>query len=232
MAMDKLWYLSRISIFEALPHEDLLEIDRMAPMTHFNALPKGTMVQTPDFYREGLFFVKEGKLRMYKISADGKQFTAGILGPGNMFGEIDSFSFGTKGIFIETMEKTLICSVLKEHFENFLNKRPQLAMKFLKELSDRLKERDELMEKLALGNIRERVLHLLIKLSDQFGVEENGYRKIDLALSHQEMANMIGATRESVTVALKELAKEGIIQTGRKSIMVQVEKAKECLGLI
>jgi CRP-like cAMP-binding protein len=232
MAMDKLWYLSRISIFEALPHEDLLEIDRMAPMTHFNALPKGTMVQTPDLYRDGLFFVKEGKLRMYKFSADGKQFTAGILGPGNMFGEIDSFSFGTKGIFIETMEETLICSVLKEHFENFLSKRPQLGRKFLKELSDRLKERDELLEKLALGNIRERVLHLLVKLSDQFGVEETGYRKIDLALSHQEMANMIGATRESVTVALKELAKEGIIQTGRKSIMVHVEKAKECLGLL
>jgi CRP-like cAMP-binding protein len=111
MIMDKLWYLSRISIFEALPEEDLLEIDRMAPMTHFNALPKGSMVQTPDTYREGLFFVKEGKLRMYKVNADGKQFTAGILGPGNMFGEIDSFSFGTKGIYIETMERTLICSV-------------------------------------------------------------------------------------------------------------------------
>lgn len=63
--MDKLWYLSKISIFDTLPEEDLLEIDRMAPMTHFNALPKGTMVQTPDTYREGLYFVKLGKLRIY-----------------------------------------------------------------------------------------------------------------------------------------------------------------------
>jgi CRP/FNR family transcriptional regulator, anaerobic regulatory protein len=52
--MDKLWYLSRFNIFETLPYEDLVEIDRMAPTTHFNKLPKGTMVQTPDFHREGL----------------------------------------------------------------------------------------------------------------------------------------------------------------------------------
>lgn len=229
MFMDKLWYLSRISIFDMLPEEDLLEIDRMAPMTHFNALPKGTMVQTPDTYREGLFFVKEGKLRIYNINADGRQFTAGILGPGNMFGEIDSFSFGTNDIYIETMEETLICSVLKEHFENFLNKRPKLAMKFLKELSDRLKERDELLEKLALGDIRERMIHLLVKLSDQFGIEEEQFRRIDMALSHQEMANMIGSTRESVTVALSGLVKEGITIKDRKSIWVHIEKARKFL---
>lgn len=59
MALDKLWYLSQISIFDALPKEDLLEIDRMVPITHFNALPKGTMVQSPDFHRDGLFFCEE-----------------------------------------------------------------------------------------------------------------------------------------------------------------------------
>jgi CRP-like cAMP-binding protein len=229
MTMDKLWYLSRISIFETLPEEDLQEIDRMAPMTHFNMLPKGTMVQTPNQVRDGLFFIKEGKLRMYKINADGKQFTAGILGSGNMFGEIAAFSLGTRDIFIETIEETLICSVLKEHFEQFLLKRPQLAMKFLKELSERLRERDELLEKLALGSIRERVLHLLLKLADKFGVEESGYQKIDFALTHQEVANMIGATRESVSVALTDLAKEGIVRTGRKSITVHVGKVKDGL---
>lgn len=230
--MDKLWYLSRISIFEALPQEDLMELDRMAPMTHFNALPKGTLIQSPDTYRDGLFFIKEGKLRLYKINAEGKQFTVGIMGKGNMFGEIDTFSFGTNGLYIETMEETLICSVPKERFENFLEKRPQLAMKFLTELSNMLRERDELLEKLALGDVRERILHLLLKLSERFGaIEDNGLVKIDLALTHQEVANMIGATRESVTMILNELTKEHIIRTGRKSISVHQNKAKDCLGV-
>lgn len=227
--MDKLWYLSKISIFEALPPEDLEEIDHMAPMTHFNALPKGKMVQIPGEERDGLFFVKKGKLRLYKLNPEGKQFTVGILGRGNMFGEIDSFSLGTQGIYIETMEDTLICSVLKEHFEQFLSNRPLLAMRFLKELSNRLKDRDELLEKLALGDLREKVLYLVMKLSDNFGVEEGGYRKIDIPLTHQELANMIGATRESVTLVLHELSNEGFIQTSRKSIMVNVRKMDELM---
>lgn len=86
------------------------------------------------------------------------------------------------------MEETLICSVLKDHFENFLSKRPKLALKFLKELSNQLKDRDELLEKLALGDVRERVIHLLVKLSNQFGKDEGMFRRIELALSHQEMA--------------------------------------------
>jgi CRP/FNR family transcriptional regulator, anaerobic regulatory protein len=224
---DKLWYLSKISIFETLPTEDLEEIDRMAPMTHFNAVSKGTMVQTPGTERDGLFFVKEGKLRLYKINSDGKQFTVGILGKGNMFGEIDSFSLGTKGIYIEAMEETLICSVLKDHFNKFLSQRPLLAMKFLKELSDRLRERDELLEKFALGDLREKVLYLLFKLAEKFGVEDEEYVRIDIPLTHQELANMIGALRESVTLVLHELSEEDFIQTGRMSIRVNIGKAKE-----
>lgn len=227
MEKDKLWYLSKISIFETLPAEDLEEIDRMAPMTHFNAVSKGTMVQTPGTEQDGLFFVKEGKLRLYKINSDGKQFTVGILGKGNMFGEIDSFSLGTKGIYIEAMEETLICSVLKDHFNKFLSQRPLLAMKFLKELSDRLRERDELLEKFALGDLRDKVLYLLFKLAEKFGVEDGEYVRIDIPLTHQELANMIGAIRESVTLVLHELSKEDFIQTGRMSIRVNIGKAKE-----
>ncbi|UVI30264.1 Crp/Fnr family transcriptional regulator [Paenibacillus spongiae] len=227
--MDKLWYLSKIRIFEALSSEDLQELDQMAPMTHFNALPKNIIVQSPDLKRDGLFFVKKGKLRVFKINGEGRQFTAAILGPGNMFGEVDSFSFETHDVYIETIEESLICSVMKEHFEKFLIKRPELALRFLKELSERLKERDELIEKLALGHVKERILHLLLKLSEQFGVEEDGYVKIDFALTHQEIANMIGATRESVTGFLKELSIKGLIRTSRKQISINQTKVMECL---
>jgi CRP-like cAMP-binding protein len=99
----------------------------------------------------------------------------------------------------------------------------------LKILSERLKERDEMLEQLALGDVRERVLHLLIKLSGQFGVKDGDYHKIDLPLTHQELANMIGATRESVSVVLREFAKDDIIRTGRMSIHIKLEKAMEYL---
>jgi CRP-like cAMP-binding protein len=226
--MDKLWYLSQISLFDALPMEDLMEIDRMAPMT---SLHKDTLIQSPFTFREGLYFIKKGKLRLYKINSDGKQFTLGILGKGNLFGEIDTFSLGTRDVYISTIEKTLLCSMGKEQFEQFLASRPHLVLKLLGVLSERLKEREAMLEQFALSGIRERVLHLLIKMSEQFGVPEGEYYKIDLPLTHQELANMIGATRESVSVILGDLVKEDLIRTGRRSIHIRKDQVKHNLDL-
>lgn len=226
--MNKLWYLSHISMFEALPQEELLKIEKVIPML---TLRRNTLIQTPETFREGLYFVKEGKLRLYKINSNGKQFTQGILGKGNVFGELDSFSLGTKDVFIETIDDVLLCSMGKEQFEQFLAEHPQLALKLLRVLSERLNEQNAMLEQLALGGIRERILFLLVKLSEQFGVPEGEYDKIDLQLTHQELGNMIGATRESVTVILNELIKEGVIKTGRLSIRICKEKASRYLNL-
>ncbi|HVJ49710.1 Crp/Fnr family transcriptional regulator [Desulfitobacterium sp.] len=226
--MNKLWYLSQISMFEALPQEELLKIEEVIPMA---TIRKNTLIQTPETFREGLYFLKEGKLRLYKSNSNGKQFTQGILGKGNVFGELDSFSLGTKDVFIEAMEDVLLCSMGKEQFEQFLAEHPQLALKLLRVLSERLNEQNAMLEQLALGSIRERILFLLVKLSEQFGVAEGEYHKIDLKLTHQELGNMIGATRESVTVVLNELIKEGVIQTGRLSIRIRKERASRYLNL-
>lgn len=67
---------------------------------------------------------------MYKLNSEGKQYTAAILGAGNMFGEIDAFSLGTRDVYIETLEETLLCSVHKDQFEQFLLQRPELVLRF------------------------------------------------------------------------------------------------------
>ncbi|MFC5452406.1 Crp/Fnr family transcriptional regulator [Paenibacillus aestuarii] len=132
--LDKRSYLSKMSIFDVLTPDELTELDHISLMTHFNAIPKGSLIQTPETAKDRLFFLKECKLRVYRTNLEGKQFTIVILGKGNVFGEIDTFSFGTKGLYIETMEETLICSVSKQDFEDFLAARPLLAMKMLTEL--------------------------------------------------------------------------------------------------
>jgi CRP-like cAMP-binding protein len=222
--MNKLWYLSQISLFDALSMEELQEIERMTPMTKIG---RGELIQSPDTFREGLYLLKEGKLKLYKISPDGKQFIVSILGSGNVFGEIDSFSLGTRDTFIETMDNTILCSLGKEQFEQFLIERPHLTVRIMKELSRLLKERDDMLAQLALGNVRDRTLHLLKTLAEKFGIEEGVYHKIDMPLSHQEIANMIGSTRETVTMVLNDLSKLGIIKTGRMSIHVNLNHLAE-----
>ncbi len=87
-----------------------------------------------------------------------------------------------------------------------------------------------MLAQLALGNVRDKVLHLVINLAQKFGVMEEEYHKIDMPLSHQEIGNMIGSTRETVTVALNDLVKENIIKIGRMSVYVKLDQAVHMLN--
>ncbi|GED64577.1 MULTISPECIES: Crp/Fnr family transcriptional regulator [Lysinibacillus] len=223
--MDNIQYLSQFNLLNSLSMEDLIEMEQLTLITTF---PKNTFIQTPETFSEGLYFVKRGKLRLYKVNAQGKQFTSDILNEGNVFGEMDIISFGTRENYIETIEESHICLMNKERFENFLIQRPQFMMTLLKVLSNRIIGMSQLTQNLALGKLHDKVLYALIKLSDQFGLTgDNEYYKIDFPLSHQEIANLVGATREAVTVVLQELVKEEVIKTGFKTIYIHREKLLE-----
>ena len=220
--MDKIQYLSQFNLLHSLSMEDLIEMDQLTSIT---TIPKNTFIQTPETFSEGLYFVKKGKVRLYKLNAEGKQFTSDILNKGNVFGEMDIISFGTRDNYIETIEESHICLMNKERFESFLIQRPRFMMKLLKVLSDRIIGMSHLTQNLALGNLHDKILYALMKLSDQFGLtSKDEYYRIDLPLSHQEIANLVGATREAVTVALQELVKEEVIKTGFKTIYIHREK--------
>ncbi|AJS61094.1 Crp/Fnr family transcriptional regulator [Paenibacillus sp. IHBB 10380] len=223
--MDKIQYLSQFNLLNSLSMEDLIEMDQLTSIT---IIPKNKFIQTPETFSEGFYFVKKGKVRIYRLNAEGKQFTLDILSEGNVFGEMDAISLGTRDMYIETIEESHICLMNKERFESFIIQRPRFMMKLIKVLSDRIIAMSHLAQSLALGNLHDKILDVLIKLSDQFGLTSNEeYYKIDLPLSHQELANLVGATREAVTVALQELAIEGIIKTGFKTIYIHREKLLE-----
>ncbi|MDI6453052.1 Crp/Fnr family transcriptional regulator [Peloplasma aerotolerans] len=222
--MQKLWYLSRVKMFDGLDHKDMQYIHKITKMS---TIPKETIVQTPYNQSQGVFLVKEGKLRLYQLSEDGKQYTLGIIGSGNTFGNTSLLSFGTQDVYIETLEDTLICRFDQENLETFLMSKPDLLVKILRDLGKKIQEQNKMLEQLALYSIRDRIIYWLRKLAVDYGQDEKDYVSIDLHLSHQELANMIGATRESVSVTLKELAREGIIVSGRLKISIKKNELKE-----
>ncbi|SET45585.1 Crp/Fnr family transcriptional regulator [Paenibacillus sp. NFR01] len=221
--INKIWYLSQIKLFDRVEASDMAVIDEGTRHTRFR---KNTIIQSPDMHRTGLYFVKEGALRLYIINAEGKQFTVGILGKGSTFGEVESFSLGTEGVYVETLEDTLVCSISSEQFEAFIAGRPEMMKRVMRILSDNLNLKNKMLEKMALGTVKEKVIFLLLHLSEEFGVPEDGYLRIELPLSHQEIGHMIGATRESVTVAVHELAEERVLRTGRKSVAIDTLAAQ------
>ncbi len=228
--MDKLWYLSQINLFEALPMADLRTIDRMAPMS---TIQKGTLIIDPTMENRNLYLLKSGRVRLFKMSEDGKQLTLGLLGKGNIFGETESLSTGLGSAYVEAMDDSLVCILGKADFEAILVKWPQVALKMVAILTQRVRDAEELLETIAFRDVRYRVVYLLAKLAQQFGSTKDGpasgYTHVDLALSHYDLANMIGATRESVSMVLSQLSKEGVVLTGRREIAVDLLQAKRLI---
>ncbi|WP_340003636.1 Crp/Fnr family transcriptional regulator [Paenibacillus sp. FSL K6-0276] len=223
--MENIHYLSQFNLLQVLELDDLIEMEEL---TRITVVPKNTYIQTPETFSEGLFFVKKGKVRLYQLNADGKQFTSDILSEGNVFGEMDVISFGTREHYIETIEECHICTIDPTRFEEFISHRPRFLKSLLQVLSDRIKSMSQLTQNLAIGNLHDKILCVLLKLSDQLGVKnEDNYYKINVPLSHQEIANLIGASREAVTVALQELVKAEVIQTGFRTILIHRDKVLE-----
>lgn len=225
--MDKLWYLSQINLFEDLPMEDLRIIDALAPMS---MMRKGTLILDPTIQKRHLYLLKRGRVRLFKMSEDGKQLTLGLLGQGNILGETESLSTGMGSVYAEALNDTVVCALGKEDVDALLLQRPQVALKMIAILTRRVREAEELVENLAFHDVRYRVVYLLVKLAQQFGETDHtplpGYTHLDFGLSHQDMAHMIAATRESVSLVLSQLAKEGVVVTGRRAVAVDLRRAK------
>lgn len=178
--MENIHYLSQFNLLQSLVLEDLVEMEEL---TRITVVPKNTYIQTPTTFSEGLFFVKKGKVRLYRLNVEGKQFTSDILSEGNVFGEMNMISFGTKDHYIEAMEECHICTIDPARFEEFVATRPRFLMSLMQVLSDRIKSMSQLSQNLAIGNLHDKILCVLLKLSDQLGVkDEDDYFKINVQI--------------------------------------------------
>ncbi|WP_028546262.1 Crp/Fnr family transcriptional regulator [Paenibacillus taiwanensis] len=216
--MDNIQYLSQFNLLRSLSIPDLIEMEQLTSIT---VIPKNTFIQTPATFAEGLYFIKKGQVRLYKLNSEGKQFTLDILNEGNVFGEMAGISLGTRDMYIETVEECHICLMDKDRFESFLLHHPQFMMNLMQVLSERLIHMSHLAQQLALGNLQDKILHVLAKLSNQFGVVRDGdYDLINVPITHQEIAHLVGASREAVSATLRELSEQEMIKTGFKSISI------------
>lgn len=222
--MDKVEYLARINIMEILPHAALTEVARVTPM---NTAPKGTVIMDPNKPQDVIYLLKEGRVRLYQLSSEGKEFTTSLLGPGNIFGHSGMVSTGTENCHAEALEDVVLCLLRRPDMERLMNDYPQLSLKLVEVLSARIQESQRLMRYMALGDVRSRLLYLLLKLASEFGHRQpDSWIQISADLAHKDLAAMVGSSREHVSATLSQLVREGIVRTARRAIWVQEDLAR------
>lgn len=215
--------------------KELQQMESIAPIT---VTKKGTLITTPNKSQKRLYLIKFGKVRMYTLSSGGKELTIDVLGTGHIFGEISLFAPGSHLIYAKAIEDSVICSIDKVQFEQIIMEKPDISLKLIKILSTRLKEMEEMMEQMAYGSVRNKLLFLLNRLSEKFGepIDEHSavdteWVQIGVRVTHQELASMMGSIRETVTELLNELISEGVVNrtSTRGLFIIHRQRLKESL---
>ena len=220
--MNKFWYLKRMDLLAEIKEEDMKLIDKNSNMITCDT---GSIIYSPEELQNNIYFLKSGKVQLYKIDPSGKKIIYTILKEGEVFGALTGQDKENFNEYAEALENATLCVVNKDLFFSIVEKNPVIHIKVNKLLGLRVYELEMFIEDLAFKTVSQRLIALLKRLHDKFGVkvhdeEGNLVTKINISLSHHDIANMIGATREATTKALDELKKKGIIKTGRKVIYI------------
>lgn len=226
--LNKLWYLKSINLLAGLSEEEIKYIDSRSKMKTYK---KGEIIYFSDSDMQQIFFLKKGKVKLYKTDLSGKEIVFAILKDKECFGSLSPLERSGTNEFAEAMEDCLTCVIDKNIFFSFIKDKPTIVLRLNKLLSLKIFELEMLLEELTFKTVLERAVSLFIKLDEKFGIPFNGGKIINLSLTHNDIASMIGSTRESTTVALNTLKSRGLIDSRKKKIIIkELEKLQHFTG--
>lgn len=208
----KVDYLSNIQVFRDLTPNELAQMDRQLTMT---TCRPGKIFYMPEDSGEVLFLLKKGRVQLYRIAPNGKKLVMATLGPGAIFGEMSLVGQGMHNTFAEAMDECVLCVMSRSDVERLVQEKPEVAFRFVEALGKRLTQLEARLEEIAFKSIPARLASLLLKLN-----EEQGGRQTVNGYTHQDLSEMLGTYRETVTQTLNDLKADGLISIARKQIVL------------
>ncbi len=220
--MKKIELLQSVSIFWDLNENDLGHIADKMVAKHFE---NGNYIFLEDSEGEQCFFVLEGSVKVTRLSKDGREVILAMLNEGDFFGEMSLLDGESRSANVIALEKTKVLTLDRNDFIAVVNDYPQIAVQLLKELARRLRKSDRQIASLSLSDAEKRIALCIIRFADEQGVIQNGKVSIPKTPIQQDIANMAGTSRETVSRALGLLEKEDLIErNGRELIILDYKK--------
>jgi CRP/FNR family transcriptional regulator, cyclic AMP receptor protein len=212
---------ARIAIKSPLLQE-LSEEDTSAFRPHMHAvtLHKGDRIFHEGDLGDRLYVVLDGKMKLTRTSADGRESLVSVHGPGDMFGELSMFDPTYRTSTGTAVTDARLGVIAHEDLRAVLTTRPAVAMLLLKGLAQRLRRITQANTSLIFTDVPGRVARALLDLSEKFGVETEEGIRVDHDLTQEELAQLVGASRETVNKALADFASRGWIQLAAKSVLL------------
>ncbi|MNI33393.1 cAMP receptor protein [compost metagenome] len=216
--------LQHVPIFQGLSEE---ELQALATLFTERTYKKGTILFLEGDPGEEFYLIQTGVIKIYRID-DAKEIILSLFQVGDFFGEMSLLQEGlTRSATAETLEASTLYGMKRSSFVQFMENTPKLCLKLLVATMERLRNANEQIYDLTFLGVRSRILKSIIRLSEEYGIPTNEGLLIDVKLTHQQLANMVGTVRESVTKVLQDLQEEKYIEIQKKKIiLLDVEALK------
>lgn len=212
-------FLRQIPLFAKVGETDLRNVERLLIERRF---PKHKTIVEEGLPGDYMYVIREGRVKVTKLSGDGREKILELLGPGDFFGEMSLLDNFERSASVKALTETRILALSRHDFLAELRRSADLAMTVIQELTRRVRQMDEQASSLSFQRVRERTKGLLLRLAREEATHA-GWR-VTPSLTHQQIADMIGTSRETVTRALKGLKAQGWLQQEGKRYVVPVEE--------
>ena len=217
--LDKQIFLRDVEIFQDLTEA---EVDRLGEKMPLKNVAAKTVLYTPEEPTEVLFLIKKGRVRLFRLSADGRTVTTAILEKGTFFGQLALLGQQLYGNFAEALTDCVICFISRADAKTYLIGDARIAYRVIETLGRRLLEIEQRLADAALKHVPARVASLLLQIAEK-QVREGGANHpatdaIEINFTHEELAQLLGIHRETISRTLKEFSRLDLIRLGRGRI--------------
>lgn len=213
----KLWFLENFNLFEGLSKEKMEELNKITSMTETS---KNEPIYFAQEASNSIFFLKRGRVKLSRISPDGKEMIIALVNPGEVFGELSILDITERSDFATTIEEALICAISKDDFKRFLESNPDLNLKISKLIGFKLRHFSERIEELVFKDAQQRVISFIVNLAKEHGKKVGDEFFVKPFLKHQDIAKLTACSRQTVNSVLTDLREQKLINFDRRKLVI------------
>ncbi|MGC9539608.1 Crp/Fnr family transcriptional regulator [Streptomyces sp. UG1] len=218
---DRTWCMSEVDIFRDLSEPEMEAIAEAAPMKTYSA---GEILHTPQQPSEVLFILKRGRVRIFRVSADGRALTCAIISPGTIFGEMALLGQRMYDNFAEALDDVTVCVMSRADVHRFLLSDARIAARITEILGHRVADLEQRLSDSVFKSVPQRIAATLTTLAARAGTPTGRLlamaRHPQIALTHEQLAALAGTSRETTTKVLHDFADRGLLRLARGRITV------------
>ncbi|WP_408932164.1 CRP-like cAMP-activated global transcriptional regulator GlxR [Corynebacterium sp. YSMAA1_1_D6] len=209
--------LSRAGIFQGV---DPVAVQNLIEQMETVRFPRGTTIFDEGEPGDRLYIITSGKIKLARHAPDGRENLLTVMGPSDMFGELSIFNPGPRTSSAVCVTEVTAATMNSEMLKQWVADHPSIAQQLLRVLARRLRRTNANLADLIFTDVPGRVAKTLLQLANRFGVQEGGALRVNHDLTQEEIAQLVGASRETVNKALATFAHRGWIRLEGKSVLI------------